>query len=349
MSYPDRNKSKEALDLSRDPIKHFVRLNGWVEKSKKRLHRLEEQDCAREFGIRYFTLCGKEGVDIFLFQREELIKDNGRGFPSVFYCENDYESFVAVKELLGQTLGARDTFEHQMTKGHFQRRIQNTPFDIVNLDFSGACFPQDDQPFSETLTSIESLIHFQGGHSFDLFITFKALRQRDNREAIIELSENMNNNFSEYEEIREKFENQYEVKSIDELLDQDYGRFLLVTFPKIMFSFGRNSNFEVECQMKYVYKRTPRRGRATYQIIKFLFSFKSIQREGTFTAEGGRILDSEAIAASYKSSILSDLDDLPIDVDEVIKETPNLFDTLRLDNEQLLNNIVPFGISRTSS
>ncbi len=333
--HKDMRKADEAFDIARDPIKHFVRMDGWISKARNRLQILAVNGCARKFGIRYFSLCGKYGLDIFLFQREDLILHNGKGFPSVYYCESDRSDYVTVKERLGQTLGDLRSFQGQMEQGPFRRHIKETPFDVVNLDFSGVCFPPGDPPFSKTLKSIESLIHLQEGHSFDLFITFKALRRSDNEDAIEELTITMNENFAESADIRDKFDNLFHV-SIEQLLAQDYGKFLLVTFPKIIFGFGIDFGFEVECPKKYVYTRH----RGQYQIIKFLFSFKSIRRAGSFSRAAVSALDADTRKASYLVSVLSHLDNLPIDVDEELEGNPALLDLLRQDTEQLVDDII---------
>lgn len=164
MSQPAGKKPLEVLDISRDAVKHYVRINGWVEIARERYARIQTDQERRDHGLRYFTLCGKDGIDIFLFQREGLINDDGRGFPSIFYCEGYYPSFAELTPILGRTRGSRNKFEDLINYNWFKTLIQHSPFDVVNLDFSGSCFPQQDPPFSRTLRSINVLISLQKGH-----------------------------------------------------------------------------------------------------------------------------------------------------------------------------------------
>jgi hypothetical protein len=145
MSQPAEGKSVEVHELFRDPQKHYVRVYGWVSVARNRLSALGQQ---RQYGLRYLTLCGKDAIDILLFKREGLIRDDGRGFPSVYYIENYYSSFAEVRPLLGRTSGKRISFEDLVNQGWFERLVREQPFDVINLDFSGNCFPIEDPPFS---------------------------------------------------------------------------------------------------------------------------------------------------------------------------------------------------------
>ncbi|MCK4481674.1 hypothetical protein KAU55_00495 [Candidatus Bathyarchaeota archaeon] len=340
MSQPAGGKPREVLDLSRDPVKHFVRVNGWVVRARKRLDRLWEQEAKREYGLRYFTLCGKDGIDIFLFHREELIKGDGRGFPSVFYCESYYPSFAELIPILGRTTGKRREFEDLIRQLWFQRRIRESPFDIVNLDFSGCCFPRADHPFSTTLKSIYSLVELQKGHGFDFFVTFKALRSDENAEAIKQLFRNMKRNFEQETQTEGRFQERFDGITLEQLLERDYGRFLLSTFPKIIFGFGSEHGFIVSCPQKFLYRRQSSQGRP-YQMIKFLFLFEPIEVPENFANRSRR---SEELARSYKESILTDLDSSPIDVDHTFQEHPELNNQLKEDCEGILASRKPFGL-----
>jgi len=308
--------------------------------ARKRLDRLREQKTPREYGLKYFTLCGKEGVDIFLFQREGLIKDDGRGFPSVFYIESHYPSFAGLIPILGRTTGKRREFEGLMGEPWFQGRIRESPFDVINLDFSGCCFPRADHPFSTTLKSIYSLIDLQKGHEFDLFVTFKALRSAENAEAIKQLFSNMERNFEQETQTEVKFRERFGSITLEQLLERDYGRFLLLTFPKIIFGFGSDHGFIVSCPQKFLYRRRSSQGRA-YQVIKFLFLFEPVKVSESFANRSRR---SEELARSYKESILTDLDSRPIDVERVFQEHVELSNQLKEDSESILASRKPFGL-----
>lgn len=339
MSHPSPDKCKDVLDLSRDPVKHFVRVNGWLQAATSRFAKLNAQGAPREFGLRYLTLCGKEGIDIYLFKRAALIRDNGRGFPSVFYCESYVGNYAQVRELLGKTRSFLGNFEELVNKNYFHEYVTNNPFDVVNLDFSGSCFPRADYPFSGTLRSITRLIEFQKGNEFDLFVTFKALRSAENNDAVTELVANMETNFEENNEIEEKFKTCFGNLTPDDILEQDYGRFLLATFPKIVFGFGSSNSFVVKCPQKFLYQRINRRG-TKYQIVKFIFSFENLGHSSTFSRASRRTAE---LAAHYKESTLSDFDVVPLDVDNVVMHNDALKNELEEDCVDILESRKAFG------
>jgi len=341
MSQPAGDKPREVFDLSRDPIKHFVRICGWVDAARNRLDELRAKNARREYGLRYFTLCGKDGIDIFLFKRWELITDDGRGFPSIFYCESYYPSFAEVRPFLGRTRGKRMEFEVLVRQNWFEKHIRKCPFDVVNLDFSGSCFPREDPPFSKTLRSILTLVELQKGHEFDLFVTFKALRSHENEEAINKLLNNMKTNLEQVPEIEKEFQGRFEGMTLEQLLERDYGQFLLATFPKIIFGFGSANGFVVSCPQKFVYRRQPPWPKGAFQIIKFLFSFAPLEVPQSFVDVSRR---SELLAQRHKESTVRDLAVEPIEVNNEFQKNPELHGLLRSDCESILTSRRPFGL-----
>lgn len=340
MSHPDPDKCKDVLDFSRDPVKHYVRVNGWLQTAQARLARLNALGTQRDFGLRYLTLCGKDGIDIYLFNREGLLSDNGRGFPSVFYCESYRGNYVRVKELLGNTRSHLGKIEELINREWFNKFITENPFDIVNLDFCGSCFPRADPPFSSTLRSITKIIEFQKGNEFDLFITFKALRSAENNAAVNELVENMDRNFSENNEIKQKFYTCFENMAPNEMLENNYGLFLLATFPKIIFGFGSANDFVVKCPHKFIYQRTNNH-RINYQIVKFIFSFENISRSTEFSQASRRTAE---LAARYVDSTLNDFEVVPLDVNNTVSNDNTLRNKLKEDCKSILESRKPFGV-----
>lgn len=340
MSQPTNGKHIEVFNMSKDPIKHYVRINGWLTVAEKRIALIQEKSYERKYGLRYFTLPGRDSIDIYLFSEASLISHDGRGFPSVYFCEYLRANYTEIKNYLGRTKGAKDSFENLMRQGSFIAKIRREPFDVINLDFSGVCFPPQDEPFSPTLKAIYQLIEYQKGHEFDLFITFRAEKTEDNQDAIDTLCQNMNDNFNENEEIESIFKEKFEEQTPEELVENDYGLFLLTTFPKIIFGYGSTHNFVVTCSQKYIYKREKHgRRRETYQIIKFLFTFCSLNPV--------EFSDAPKIAArcmeEYHKSVESDLKNEVTDVDTIFEAKENLSSEYEEMCLALLQSRKPFG------
>ena len=173
-----------------------------------------------------------------------------------------------------------------------------------------------------------------------MFVTFKAHRSRENRTAIQELVDNMETNFENYEDIKERFSERFGNLSPEQLLAQDYGQFLLAPFPKIVFGFGSNNQFIVTCPRKFIYVRSNPH-RPDYQIIKFIFSFEPLNPSQTFSSESRR---SAYLAEFYHNSVSTDLTTIPEDVDTLLRDAGNLPIELVRDCENIINQRKPFGL-----
>lgn len=339
MSVANSDRCMDVLDLSRDPIKQFVRKHGWLASARRKMTEINVAHKSRPFGLRYFTLCGKDGIDIFMLRKEGLLKDDGRKFPSVVYCESYPSNFAKVRPLLGGTKGYLSPFEDLVKRPEFKSKTVVEPFDLVNLDFSGSCFPISEQPFSNTLHSVLDLINLQKGSPFCLFVTFKAFRTHENQQAIDELLDNMHNNFREHQEIKKTFNNRFNQMSPKQLLEHDYGLFLLASFPKIIFGFGASNGFIVSCHQKFVYARAKRNSDRSYQIIKFIFDLKPyVTSSFTEMSRADQVLHQH-----YLKSTLTDLESSPVNVDDKFKQEPSLNEVLSREFQEIITEIKALG------
>lgn len=332
-------RKRENQDHSRDVIKHYVRVKGWVECAKRRLESIREKKT--DGYVRYFTLCGENAMDVFLFEKHNLVYFDGRGFPDVVFCEKDLEIFESIRRILkrggGDFLGE---FEEVVFRPEFAKLF---PFDIFNLDFTRNCFPNHEQPFSKTMSSIVKIIEEQGkkDSDFDLFVTFRAERSRENQTAIAQLRENMEKNLGEVAAIKEEFVQKYGDKGLDRLLNKDYGRFLFVTFPKLIVRFGNNSHFTVSCSHEYQYSRRYTHSttghKCHYKIIKFIFSFKYVHVAGSIVQEVPR--RPQILGSNYIEETKHSIKMEPVDVCLELDRSPCLKAKYEKEIEELIRKI----------
>ena len=135
-----------------DIVKHFVRLTGWITYADSRLNQKKSKHGNSVRGLKYFTLCGSDVIDIFHLYSHGLLYYDGRSFPDVVFCENKEEAFADASRRLGRTHGFQAQFESCIRNNqNFQNQF---PFDLVNLDFTGVCFPKSEPPYSETLQAL---------------------------------------------------------------------------------------------------------------------------------------------------------------------------------------------------
>jgi hypothetical protein len=271
-------REQKQLEYRRDytdPIKHYVRKNGWVSAAQERLRKV--QDEGREY-LTYFTLCAEKAIDVRLFGiQENLVEFDDRGYPGVVFCECDAGPYELIAANLGRTLGILAYFEDLvLDRDSDESKIfySKLPFDVYNLDFTSVCFPRTDPPFSKTLEAIVTLIEVLGASpyptGFDMFFTFRAQRSQENEEAIRALRDNLSDNRRQYDWFDKAFANRY--GDVGQLLQRGYHEFLLQTLPKLIGRFGVRAGFRVACPYSLCYAR-PSAQCPDYYIISFGLSF----------------------------------------------------------------------------
>lgn len=258
-------KSVEAYWEFGDVLKHAARYLLWLpemqslRESKKRF-------------LKYFTLPGKWAWDIFFFEKNNILERRSRGFPDVRFCDNNMQSYVTAKRLLGNTIGKRGNFE-DLVLNNRKEFWDGFPYDVYNLDFCGTCFPNEQPPFSDTFEAITRIIenHVTSNHfPFILLLTMKALASETSYEAKEELKENIETNRS-----RDDFTENINVivPDTDIFVSRNFADFIIISIPKIICHLTE-SHCDVEIRQRAKY---PRHG-ADYFITKFVFKFKRRMR-----------------------------------------------------------------------
>src|SRR5438309_1955133 len=81
---------RPRLNYETDVIKHYVRLVGWLPASNQR-----KSAVGSGRPVRYFTFCAASAVDVFMLEREEVIRRNVEDgvLQETYYCEFDPPDF----------------------------------------------------------------------------------------------------------------------------------------------------------------------------------------------------------------------------------------------------------------
>jgi len=139
--------------------KHFARYHGWLPASKEFMQATDKET------IKYFTLCAKEAIDVFMFEKEGLLArdDEGR-LHDVVICENDETVVPEILSLVRPpllealiignledilTIGAAlsndvddarslEARKKQKNRDSFKQLEGYFPFDVVNFDTCGS-------------------------------------------------------------------------------------------------------------------------------------------------------------------------------------------------------------------
>jgi len=272
MTSDTKKINERNIDISPDfsgLIKHIVRCNLWLPAAKS----LKDE---KNGFLKYFTLPGRWAWDIFFFEKNGLIKKNGRCFPDVRFCEKIPKVYTDTKKLLGSTIGKMGEFEKLVLRDE-KEFWDGFPYDLYNLDFTGTLFPDEQPPFSDTFESINKIIEKHVASNFFpfvIFLTMKALKIQTKEEAIDKLKENIETNRAN-NEFTEQINNL--IPNTENFVNSSFVDFILISIPKIICYLAKDQcNVEIITRAKY-YRRNPTT-RAEYFIVTFIFKFKNKRR-----------------------------------------------------------------------
>ena len=190
------------IDYSSDILKHYVRKNGWLPACREQSNFLKNR--SKKIPLRYFTFCAAEAIDVFMLEREHILKrsiQTGR-LEGVYFCEKNPEDFGKIASLIGSPeqgfqgefdkivlfeddqdtknldLYAGDSdkeedpaFSEELRKklrykDAHQRLRKAFPFDILNLDILGMMFPPRKGVITPLLKSLIKILEWQAQTPF---------------------------------------------------------------------------------------------------------------------------------------------------------------------------------------
>jgi len=258
-------KSVEAYSEFGGLLKHAARCLLW-------LPEIQSLRMSKRRFLKYFTLPGKWAWDIFFFEKNNILERRGRGFPDVRFCDNNTQSYVTAKRLLGSTIGKKGNFE-DLVLNNRKEFWDGFPFDVYNLDFCGTCFPTEQPPFSDTFEAVTKIIenHVSSNNfPFILLLTMKALVSETRNEAKEELKENIENNRRD-----PNFAEQINtvIPNTNTFVQRNFSDFIIISIPKVICHLANT-----HCGVEIKYRAKYPRDNAAYYVTKFVFKFTRRRR-----------------------------------------------------------------------
>lgn len=323
MSAVEQEIRRYFRSLYTDPVKHFVRINGWLSAARNRLTSIRSQTRRRANFAKYFTFPGEYAIDVLLLAENGVIEETNVGFPGVVYCESRPNILSEIGKRLGKCMGV---FPFSFEKAVFTHDFRSfCPFDILNLDLTKEVFPRNGRPESNTIRAIEQLMWLHRNRDFDLYITFKASRRETNPDAVENFGQMVNDNFESNRTLKEAFINSCGMES-SKLLESDFTLFWCKSFPKWILEQGVTKNVRGSIVGEFCYSRRPPRG-APYDIITFAFSFERSRRH---------YMSQHQMVSHTQREILRSFSLTPIDVDHTLENNVEIRRRLKIDVERLL-------------
>ena len=297
-----------------DPSKHYVRQNGWLEAAKQQKQTIRKR--LKNIPLRYFTFCAAEAIDVFMLEREQILKrsEETERLEGVYFCEEDEESFGKIAELIGSPeQGFRGEFErivlfkddeetHGKTltdedfyrpeirkklgyKDAHQRLCKAFPFDIINLDVCGVMFPPRKNVIAPLMESIIQILKWQTRSKFSndrecdqftLFLTSHIDPDNTNQQAIEQLKNRVNDNLRNTD-FHAAFVEKYGHNQVRKLMSEKFPEFFCLALPKFIIHETLFSlGWKVTCGPTYLYNRDYSREDKQYQIMHTIGVYERI-------------------------------------------------------------------------
>jgi len=277
------------IDYDKHYPKHCVRYYGWLPASKVLKELIEKES------IKYFTLCAKQAIDVFMLELEGVIlRDQNRKLPNVIICEKEprdaAEIFKIVRPPLKEAIFVgeveriltfqdteetielspdEDVREHRIRrllriKGLSERIKEYFPFDIINFDpYGNLLNPVQEE--NKLYQSFSKIFELQGGiNTFLLFITTPIFDIHPDFES--RLKSNFESNVFTHPEICNALLSSVGTIAYDDI---DENKRTAFSFAKsIVMSAARSKGWKCEHHGIYVYE-SPSRKKMLSSVVQF--------------------------------------------------------------------------------
>ncbi len=230
--------------------KHCARYYGWLNSTKKYIKERGKTP------LKYFTLCAKEAIDVFMFEKENILSRDANGnLNNVYICEKNPEVALEILKLvrpplkeailvenLEKILNFQDTAETRDLslndeKRHSYRirnllkikelqiRLKNYfPFDIINFDpYNNLLNPEPNK--NNLYKSLKKIFELQ--ENINDFIIFITNPIHDVSKQVEDcFKKDFNSNIKNHNEINEKIKERFHTisfKDIDSMYRRSIG------------------------------------------------------------------------------------------------------------------------------
>ena len=277
------------IDYDTYYAKHCARYYGWLPASKA------YQGQIKKNSLKYFTLCAKEAIDVFMLELEGvLLRDQNRKLPDVVICEKEPRDAAEIFKLvrpplkeailigeLEKVLTFQDTEEtrglspdedvrdHRIRrllriKGLSERIKEYFPFDIINFDPYGNLLNPDNKA-NILYQSFERIFELQKSiNRFLLFVTTPITYIHSNFQ--YQFRSDFESNISRYPEIQDTLLSSLDTTVYDEI---DETKRIALSFAKsIVMRIARSKGWDSEHKGIYIYQNRDLRKMLT-SVVQF--------------------------------------------------------------------------------
>lgn len=275
-SFFDRAPSGEIL-IARareydDIEKHIVRKEYWLKVARDLRDKKGD-------AIKLLTLPGRYRFEI------ELYREHGLFGETALDAELPVVGFETSPEVFGllQTAQPRlrrlfhddliPTLIDSKSK-HYAELVKLFPFDIINLDLTNNLVAPSDGPYGPILEAIRACFKLQGAQTHDwvLMLTFRAVVEDTNQQAIDRLTIQYQANIDKYPQVKDACYNKYNSISAVQIMANSPEMALGQFASKWIVDQAHSFDFKLVDTAHLCYSRS--RGDSSYSVRKLLFRFR---------------------------------------------------------------------------
>lgn len=269
--------------------KHCARYYGWLPASK------EYQKQSKKKSLKYFTLCAKEAIDVFMLEMEGVFaRDDNKKLPEVIICEKDprdaAEIFQLVRPPLKEAIFVgelekiltfqdnEETINLSLEEDVRDRRIRDLlrikdlseriikyfPFDIINFDpYGNLLYPE--AAANPLYQSFEKIFELQEAiNTFLLFVTTPITHIHSCVQ--VRFKNDFESNVSEYSEIQSALLSSFGTIEYDEI--NEHKKTALSFAKSVVIRAAKSKGWNSEHKGIYIYQNKDLRKMLT-SVIQF--------------------------------------------------------------------------------
>lgn len=325
------------------PTKQYVRREGWLQYIKDYVERRRAMGVTR---LKYFTLPGRNALDVGMLYQEGLLERKDDGFPTLAIC--DREHALEVVRNIGPLLAYAQDHLQKVVWGHGRDGgiVGYFPYDVINLDFCGPLLQPGNnyRRISGTVHCIKRIFALQRRCGFLLLLTVRAGESMLNKKAKAVMRRSLQDNINGEEEFRCKYAEHYGSLDLAPCLKR-FTAFSQLVIPKIIAHIGAFQNhYRVIEHFAAKYDR-PDTTAQSYDMICHIFELEPIGRQdkNKFKSQSPYELDHistrtvEQAMNEYRTFISGLVQRPVIDVDQHLADHPGLAEELEAEAKGLAN------------
>ena len=301
-----------AFKYEDDPLKHYVRIKGWLPLCAERQELLQKRKAKYRRRLRYFTFCAVNAVDVLMLDVAKVIHPSSTGrFDTVYFFDRTPDLVAQTQQRIPGSIGFagrfvetvlaplggteplaapaedRDTYEVrrrqilQATKRDF---VSEFPFDVLNLDLEDLIFKEKSTIPGDVIRALRRLCEWQREplasksgpeflNGFTLLFTTRAGPIELRDDYAEMLLESLRRNIAKDGSLAASLLQRNGLE-VGQLQQQDFAAFFELGVPKVIANVLMEEDWHIEPNPGVLAFRFTRPGARPYDIVHFAMNVR---------------------------------------------------------------------------